>query len=61
MIYKSVETYIFNINKEKDALLKFKQDLNDSSIPFTEEGGNFMYTIKITTNGIFDMNKTDIA
>lgn len=57
MQYKSVETYEFNIVKEKDALLRFKRELKGSGIPFREEGGAFIAKIVITTNGTFDMSE----
>lgn len=57
MQYKSEETYIFNINKELDACIAFKQELRDSGIPFTETGGSFIQTIKIVTSGTFDMSQ----
>lgn len=55
MQYKSVETYIFSIANELEALNEFKKELRESGIPFTEEGGSFMAKIIITTNGMFDM------
>lgn len=59
MQYKSVETYIFSIAKEAEALSMFKRELKESGIPFTEEGGSFMGKIIITTNGNFDMSKKE--
>lgn len=59
MQYKSVETYEFNIAKEKKYLIRFKEELKESGIPFSEEGGAFMAKITITTNGTFDMSETE--
>ena len=61
MRYKSVETYEFNITKEKDALVRFKHELKDSGIPFREEGGAFMIKVIITTNGSFDMSEKGVT
>lgn len=59
MQYKSVETYTFNIAKEADALSRFRKELKESRIPFTEEGGSFMGKIIITTDGFFDMSEKE--
>ena len=59
MQYKSVETYTFSIASEAEALSAFRKELRDANIPFTEEGGNFMSKIIITTNGNFDMIKKE--
>ena len=57
MVYKSVETYTFNLESEAEALSLFKQELRDSGIPFSEEGGSFMAKVIITTKGTFDMRQ----
>lgn len=57
MQYKSEERYIFNMNKEKEALNEFRQELKDSGVPFTLEGGSLTVTVVIKTSGIFDMSK----
>ena len=61
MNYKSVETYQFSIPDEQAALLRFKNELKSSGIPFTESGGAFYQTITITTNGRFDMREKEGA
>lgn len=60
MQYKSEERYIFNMHKEKEALDEFRQELKDSSVPFTLEGGSHTVTVVIKTNGIFDMSKKEV-
>lgn len=57
MQYKSEERYIFNVHKEKEALDEFRQELKDSGIPFTLEGGSLTVTVVIKTSGMFDMSK----
>lgn len=57
MQYKSEERYIFNVHKEKEVLDDFRQELKESGIPFSLEGGSFMVTIIIKTSGNFDMSK----
>lgn len=57
MQYKSEERYIFNVRKEKEVLDDFRQELKESGIPFSLEGGSFTVTVVIKTSGIFDMSK----
>ena len=54
MFYKKIETYQFSTPSEFKAYLDFKQQLSDSGITFTEEGGSMFQTIKIITSGRFD-------
>lgn len=54
MFYKKIETYQFSTSSEFKAYLDFKQQLSDSGITFTEEGGSMFQTIKIITSGRFD-------
>lgn len=54
MFYKKIETYQFSTPSEFKAYLDFKQELQDSGVTFTEEGGSFFQTIKIITSGRFD-------
>ena len=61
MQYKSVETYQFSIPNEQAALIRFKSELKDSGVPFTESGGAFLQTITITTSGKFDMTEKEGA
>lgn len=60
MQYKSEERYIFNVRKEKEVLDEFRQELKDSNIPFTIEGGSNTITVIIKTGGIFDMSKKEV-
>ena len=59
MQYKSEERYIFNVHKEKEALDEFRQELKDSGVPFTLEGGSFTVTVVIKTSGIFHHELAD--
>lgn len=59
MQYKSEERYIFNVDREKDALKLFKQELRESGIPFEENGGSLQTTIIIRTGGVFDMQNEE--
>lgn len=54
MHYSKLETYSFVMPEEHSAYLKFKQDLQDSSIRFTETGGMRHQIIEIHTTGSFD-------
>jgi len=54
MFYKKIETYQFSTPSEFKAYLDFKQELQDSGVRFTEEGGSMFQTIKIVTSGRFD-------
>lgn len=57
MQYKSEERYIFNVRKEKEVLDDFRQELKESGVPFSLEGGSFTVTVVIKTSGMFDMSK----
>lgn len=60
MQYKSEERYIFNVNKEKEVLDDFRQELKESGIPFSLEGGSSTITVIIKTTGVFDMSKKEV-
>lgn len=59
MYYTRKETYMYVIPKEYRAYLKFKQELKDAGITFTEEGGSTHQEIVIYTRGSFDKSKED--
>ena len=54
MFYSKLETYSFTMPEEYHAYLKFKQDLKDSNIRFTETGGMRHQIVEIRTTGNFD-------
>lgn len=55
MYYNRTEEYSFRVPQEYTAYLAFKNNLKESSVRFTEEGGHTHQTIIIRTNGRFDV------
>ena len=53
MYYTKLESYAFTMPEEYTAYLKFKDDLKDEGIKFTETGGMRHQIIEIRTTGNF--------
>ena len=54
MYYTKLESYSFAMPEEHTAYLKFKEDLKDAGIHFTETGGMRYQIVEIRTTGNFD-------
>jgi len=56
MYYVKTEEYSFKIPQEHKAYLKFKEELRDAGVRFTDEGGATHQSIKIRNHGVFKIN-----
>ena len=54
MYYNKKETNTFSLPKEYTALLKFKDDMKEMGVKYTEDGGSSNQSIIIITSGRFN-------
>ena len=57
MWYKKVETYTFKMPREYKACLKFKENLTEAGVDFTEREEAFMHIIETAVYGKFEVNE----